>query len=570
MRGPASVDDQFGAGHVGAVLGCEEVHARGEFGRFGQPADRGLRAHRVDQHLRIAGNALVDPALEAFLEQRGNDKAGVQRIGADRHLLVREFHSDALGEQPHRAFAGVVGGHFRIADQPHEEEATGGEDGNSNALLWLIILGVVVAGLAGFGIYLYDQKMKRDGKKRIYKRFSTGTLKEFADFHDIKIEQLKELNPEFFQRFASLKGKDLENKVAELRKEKHKLVIGPVKTGISNSNSGNQEAENLSSSTQAENQISSNLPAKKEIAPENGGGREIQVTFDTKSLLNSIALKVKELLEAQTIEIEKKVNSEISQNQIANVSAVTEAKKAIIAELATLGEQKENPNANKVVDAEFLISRCGLLLGCLKEIRSIQREAYQIYSKISGENAQAGIAFGQMLLKYNATKPAFDEDWGQCIADIKETGLTASPVIVGLLKRSERYGDLVREKEFRMALHEGGLEKLLSCILVLVEELRSISRFVDSNANLESYQRLYGIHLETLRQKCKALGYEPKYIPLFVDYTKDPTPKKLANVTFPSEPHSKVVGLEKDSVVEVVSYGFKSDLNDSDTLFIKV
>ncbi|KAG5730622.1 hypothetical protein E4T56_gene17524, partial [Termitomyces sp. T112] len=116
----AAIDHQFGPGDIAGV-GAGQKHRRpGQFGWFGKATNRGYRLHRGHEVLRLLGKPLVHPALESGVEQRRFDKAGVERIGADRHAPGGKFNRNALGEQAHRALAGIIGRDFGIADQPHD------------------------------------------------------------------------------------------------------------------------------------------------------------------------------------------------------------------------------------------------------------------------------------------------------------------------------------------------------------------------------------------------------------------------------------------------------------------
>ena len=113
-RGQAAVDDEFGAGdEAGFVRQQIDAHV-GDLGRGAEPAERNVAG---DAGAGGIGKARL---LQHQVDHRAFEKGRMHGVAAHLRIEPRAVQRHRLGEQPHAALRGVVGGKVVPADQPRD------------------------------------------------------------------------------------------------------------------------------------------------------------------------------------------------------------------------------------------------------------------------------------------------------------------------------------------------------------------------------------------------------------------------------------------------------------------
>ncbi|MBR9999768.1 MAG: hypothetical protein KFF73_12405 [Cyclobacteriaceae bacterium] len=221
---------------------------------------------------------------------------------------------------------------------------------------------------------------------------------------------------------------------------------------------------------------------------------------------------------------------------------------------------------NRVISVDFLKNYCEAVSGCLMLCREIIKTAYGNYKNQINDNPESAETLGKLLLKFEYKKPLHVGKWEQIVLDIRDSGTTPNLELIRSFRQVGGEEDRVRE--FKRQLFDM-MTEYISLVLILAEELKNFSRFTAdrSTYNAEMETRFSGM-LNDLLNKIRTTKLEARYVPLFVNNAKYSNFIKVVNQR-PSGVYSTVFNtLNKNSVAEIVSYGFTSEFGSTDTQII--
>ncbi len=275
--------------------------------------------------------------------------------------------------------------------------------------------------------------------------------------------------------------------------------------------------------------------------------------------LKSASAENKNLLEKSKELNQEKVNLE---GEVETFKAQTEIlsneKKELNKELNQIKE--------KVIFPDFLVNYAKNLAGYLDLCEQVCSKAYEYYNKVSQQNQGDAKIIGQLLLKFQSNKPSNIGNWEQTILNISNSGIITDIQMIKRLRQINSNDEKIRE--FQRVLFQDVLEKYSSSTFILAEEFRNLGKFLSSQSEgVMNIQNTFTKLTTELTNKIKTTGLEIKYVPLFVNYMEYSGHTKLANESLSSS-YQGITGLQKNSVAEIVNYGFESTLGKSDTKII--
>jgi len=185
------------------------------------------------------------------------------------------------------------------------------------------------------------------------------------------------------------------------------------------------------------------------------------------------------------------------------------------------------------------------------------QKALEFYNKISISENEHSLIIAQLLLKFQSNIPTKVGNWEQIINEIKKNKTTSNSELIISFKQIQN--DAEKSNEFKRILFKEVFGVFSSNLLILAEELSNLSKFTGSTSALIREVELYFQNFsKELQNKTKTLGFGLNYVPLFENYENYAAYTKLANQIC-SFPYRNIQHLEKDTVLEIISYGFDND-----------
>ncbi|MDB4583893.1 hypothetical protein N9164_12130, partial [Draconibacterium sp.] len=173
---------------------------------------------------------------------------------------------------------------------------------------------------------------------------------------------------------------------------------------------------------------------------------------------------------------------------------------------------------------------------------------------------------GQLLMKFQSdinTIPC--GNWAQIVQDIVDTRVTNNQRLIRSFAQCEKENDII--KEFQRLLYSEVLVKYSSTLLILTEAFAKLSRFNFESGLANESKSIFGKHASEIVSKAKSTGLEIKYVSLFENFEK-----YLGDVdsidSDRSFPYKEISDLEKGAIAEIVSFGIKTNFEDTKTIII--
>jgi len=210
------------------------------------------------------------------------------------------------------------------------------------------------------------------------------------------------------------------------------------------------------------------------------------------------------------------------------------------------------------------------LLTFFSHLTDIENKVKILLSRSAKENAAGADTDYLMLMwsKYAVKKSEIPiAKWELLLNDIKEKGIITDRALIGYLdegKNDDQKWNILNER-----LYKEVYLRWLSAILVLLEEVRNLERFVNGvPTRLAGETRNFEGEIATLRQQALQLfGITVHYVPLFQSYTQY-TDVHIKAVEAPVYPFYKDLRLERDFICQIISYGLKSQYGNEPTTVI--
>lgn len=432
-----------------------------------------------------------------------------------------------------------------------------------------VLIALGIAGLLGLGVWKYIQYQMKPYSNKV--KFKGGSLTEFADQYG-GLDKLSSLNKGIIptkSEWNKLKNNDQakSDKIKEL-KGKHIIIREENETTFGFQGDKNQP--NI-------DQSHSESPKDTYVQPTNFGNNEFsgQLRQMENNLLSAIQRvgsnnnNSNEInrLRTEKAELESKFNGlNTSLNQLkadksnleTNLQFANAEKSQIQAEISILKE--------KVITVDFLKSYSDSVFSYLKFCQQVSTDAYSCFNKISQQNPKQAFAAGHLLMKFQTSINSIPiGNWLQTVQDIKDTGATTNKQLIRSFSQIQNDGE--KQKEFQRLLFTEVLTKYSSNILILAEAFKNLSRFQVPPELANDIQNTFGKHVTEIVSKAKAAGLEIKYVSLFKNFEE-----YLGQIESVDKERTlayrEVIGLQKNEIAEIDSYGVKNNFEDSKTYVI--
>jgi len=466
-----------------------------------------------------------------------------------------------------------------VQETENTESQTEGKSETSWAWWYYVIIALGVFGL-GFGIWIYIKNKKNPNSNEVV--FKSGSLTEFADQYG-DLDKLSSLNKGIIPTKSEWnKLKNNESAKADMVKRlKGKRIIikaeNETSFGFQDSNyqTNNEQSQtkewdspkeafaqptNLGNNKELSGQL---RQMKDEIIQEIKLGRSGNNNQNEIDKLRNEKTEVENIL--KLLETDKKnVDAKLLQMQSekstleTNLQNTNDEKSRVQNEIKDLNE--------RVIAVEFLKGYTENVFSYLRYCQQVSSDAYNFFNKINQINPEQALVPGQLLMKfYGNTMQIPLGNWFQITQDIKETGTTTNKSLIYGISQFDSEEE--RKREFQRILYSEVITKYHSSILILAESFRNLEGFQVSFESVRDTQKTFSEHVISLLSKARAIGLETKYVPLFKSFEDYPGLGESVNQKV-SVAYRAVLGLEKNSVAEILHYGWKIEDGEEKTQFI--
>jgi len=461
---------------------------------------------------------------------------------------------------------------------------------NFKQIAYLCAACVVFFGIL-FSIWWFIlRKRLRGSKEPKIAIFDMDSLDEFAEMYGISLKKLIKYNTIIPKEYINSTVNNRNTIKKNLRLKGTSLIIG-YSSSFSNlfkkiSNNPEEQAseiqkpKNTSREYIPHEQSDSNI---SQISLQSASDISQQLTLMKNEILGKIQSINKSFESSKEIDrLEGEVNTlkKENKNLDGKIKDLKTEKDEALKQLAT--SKDETNKANKAIElvkselnqinerfiiVDFLVNYTRNVTEYLSLCNQVTSDAYEYYKKLNQTGKNEAVIIGQLLLKFELTKPSTTGNWEQKIFGIKESGAITDAKLIKNFKAISSNEEKLRE--FKRVMFQEFFEKYSSSILILAEEFRNMDKFTASSSELTvTLQNAFGKYTKEIIEKIKVTGFEIKYVPLFVNYLDYSGDTKLSSESL-SLPYKQVASLKKDTVAEIVTYGFHSDLgNKSDTKII--
>lgn len=419
----------------------------------------------------------------------------------------------------------------------------------------LFILGIIGAGIGIWFLLARISKGQTGGATKV--EFTGGSLKEFAKENQTSLDKLIECNKTIRDDFNDLstnKKKDFQDSLVgthliierieiEFREKgnrnpspKEEMTIKPL-----NSDSGSIDIEKI---VRLLGRMEQNL--KNEIQGLRSGGDQ-KLSKENRELNEqniSIQTELDNLTARfQTLEMSKiEINSEQSQLE----SELKELRK-------------------KMVSVDFLKDYSAKVLDCFVLFEKVANEAIEYFNRLRAQDPKQAYTLGHLIMDYQTDiKPNALGKWKQVIEEIRVSGLTTEKEIIETFQQIETNDE--RIAEFKRLLFSEFLVSHTGAVMILAEALRNSGAFVGAPDISGEISGKFEKYVDEIRRKAQTIGIEIgdaqlfKSMSEFHDVEAKPQSKRIA--------YQNVSNLGKDAIAEIVSYGMKTEFEETKTQII--
>lgn len=221
---------------------------------------------------------------------------------------------------------------------------------------------------------------------------------------------------------------------------------------------------------------------------------------------------------------------------------------------------------SRVIRVDFLRNYCEAVSGIFELCHEIVKTAYDQYRYKMNSSPENAEIIGQFLLKFEYKKPPVVGKWEQIVHDIRESGNTPNAELIRSFRQIGSEEEKIRE--FKRQIFDVLME-YTSAVLVLAEELKNFSRFaLNGYDGAHETESVFSGLVNEMLNKVKTAKLEMRYVPLFVKNAKYSNLTKVVNQR-PGRVYNAVIDkLDKDTVAEIVAFGFESEFGKTETQVI--
>jgi hypothetical protein len=422
-------------------------------------------------------------------------------------------------------------------------------------LLFQLGLSLLILLFSGFIFWIIKKYFPNAKKFPVYKIYTEGSFDDFARSFGISRKNLFKMNKnlENYEEFS-------DNDKLKLKKELKgkELIIGYSKVTAEAPNIAPKQSE------ESENFGKSNMPPNSESLTIKDFIKELQKTE------TNIIYKIEIL--ASNKDAAKKIDEQILQIGYLN-ETITQNKRdketltKDINDLEIRQAQTERDYQNcleenvrftdKIIFVDFIEPYARIASEYFSLANTGQQKAIEFYERLNNDDSKNTLLIAQLILKFQLNIPIKTGNWDEIICEIKENKTTSNPDLIRSIKNIPTNEEKL--KEFKRILFKEVFEKYSSSLLILTEELKNFSKFTDNTDSIiKEYEDYFSKFSQELHKRIKAIDLDLNYVPLFEHYIKYAAYTKLANQSC-SSPYKNIYNLEKDTVLEVISYGFGNE-----------
>jgi len=417
---------------------------------------------------------------------------------------------------------------------------------------WQYLIGGLFLLFVLYLIYRFVLPLfKKKQRQPIKKKFQGGRLSDFARNNNIDLYNLEKFNKSLLKGYSKMD--DHERKKLQKNIEGEFLIVSYNTNEYSNDDNIVKDFEqpvinNNFPQTQNTNELSSQIRRMEttilnkieSLASNKEASQKIEILQkDIESFKGKITLLNKDIEQGnQKI---NELNSELTQ--------VHKKKQEIESEYFKYSE--------KVIFVDYLEPYAKATYDYYNFCQTGYIKALEYFQKLNHSDSELVSIVSQLLVKFDSNIPNKTNHWVGVINEIKDSKATANIDLIRSLKQIPNNEE--KSKEFKRILLKEVFEKYSSSIFILTEEFSNLSKFTnDSTSAVKDFEQFFTSFKSELHSKSKTIGLDLNYVPLFEHYEKYAAFTKLANQTC-SLPYKNVKNITKDSVLEIINYGFGNE-----------
>lgn len=422
---------------------------------------------------------------------------------------------------------------------------------------WQYIIGGIILLIVLYLIYKFVLPLfKKAQRQPIKKKFQGGRLSDFARNNNIDLYDLEKFNKSLLKGYSKME--DNERKKLQKRIEGEYLILGYKIDEYSNDNNIEGDFETASQNTQT-------IP--ESIQPQqNTSEISSQIQRMESRILNKIESLASNKEASQKIEnLQKEIESFKGKITLLNkdIEQGNQKINELNSELTQVHKKKQEIEgeylkySEKVIFVDYLEPYAKATYDYYNFCQTGYIKALEYFKKLNHSDSELVSIVSQLLVKFNSNIPSKTNHWVGVINEIKDSKATANIDLIKSLKQIPNNEE--KSKEFKRILLKEVFEKYTSSVFILTEEFSNLSKFSnDSTSVVKDFEQFFTSFKSELHSKSKAFGLDLNYVPLFEHYEKYAAFTKLANQTC-SLPYKSIKNITKDSVLEIINYGFGNE-----------
>lgn len=483
----------------------------------------------------------ADNSVISFIT-KGNESIDIKECGSSFRLIIPSYPSIVFYESE--------------IPKPVDEEVIDGPIVEDSVLgkitWWQYVLGGLFLLFVLYLIYRFVLPLfKKKQRQPIKKKFQGGRLSDFARNNNIDLYDLEKFNKSLLKGYSKMEDNE--------RKKLQKNIVGEFLIVSYNTNEYSNDdnivkdfeqpvINNNFPQTQNTNELSSQIQRMESrilkkiesLASNKEASQKIEnLQKDIESFKGKITLLNKDIEQGnQKI---NELNSELTQ--------VHKKKQEIEGEYLKYSE--------KVIFVDYLEPYAKATYDYYNFCQTGYIKALEYFKKLNHSDSELVSIVSQLLVKFNSNIPNKTNHWVGVINEIKDSKATANIDLIRSLKQIPNNEE--KSKEFKRILLKEVFEKYSSSIFILTEEFSNLSKFTNDSASaVKDFEQFFTSFKSELHSKLKTIGLDLNYVPLFEHYEKYAAFTKSANQSC-SLPYKSIKNITKDSVLEIINYGFGNE-----------
>lgn len=399
---------------------------------------------------------------------------------------------------------------------------------------------------------LSGTNLPKSGKQIAVKiTYPGGSLTEFAKKNDITFEDLIKFNRKLLRKYKSITNDPAKERFRSKIQGKE-LIVGYKSV----------ETDTLSDSSSTASFINHDNAIKESVPSSEESVSRKRYEFEQKSIrakIDELGITINKI-QAKNISVEEIVNSFIEKEKL--IKELNDTKFKLDSEKKEKQDLKNEINdySEKLIRTDFLKQYAEVVVEYFRLVKAGYDKALELYRKLQNIDETSSVILGQLLMKYNLNLPHNTGKWEEILDGIIRNQLTSNNDLINSFRQYTTNEEKI--SEFKSILFKDIIKSFASAILILTEEISNLSKFIKNNENntiIKEYEQYFRNFTKQLTDLTINIGLDFEHVPLFrhskgiMGFTERASQEC-------SLPYRILLGhLEKDSILEVVSYGFDKD-----------